>query len=223
LHTKTIKFLDYNVELTLDRRLKNSYIRVKDSKTILVKSALNSPSYIIDMLHTKRGWIEKQIAIQRDAKKLMPKLSQELLLFGELLSINTKEALGLKKSIERLKNKNDTVAVEKLYDLFYKEFATEYLTQLTDKSAHKMGLSYNKIRFRKMKSRWGSCNSKGYITLNTELLKIKKELIEYVIVHELAHLVHMNHSKRFHTLVEQYLPDAKKRRVELKSIYLTNI
>jgi len=83
-----------------------------------------------------------------------------------------------------------------------------------------MGLSYTEIKFRKMKSRWGSCSSKKTITLNTELMKVKKELIDYVLVHELAHLKHMNHSKEFHSLVENYLSDSKVLRKELKNINL---
>ena len=83
-----------------------------------------------------------------------------------------------------------------------------------------MNLDYSEIKFRKMKSRWGSCNSKGVITLNTQLIKIDKELIDYIIVHELAHLTHMNHSKRFHNLVELYIPNHKELNRKLKAIHL---
>ena len=83
-----------------------------------------------------------------------------------------------------------------------------------------MNLHYTKLKFRKMKSRWGSCNSRKEITLNKELLRLDKKLIDYVVVHELAHLMYMNHSKEFHTLVDFYLPLSKNYRKELKNIKL---
>jgi predicted metal-dependent hydrolase len=83
-----------------------------------------------------------------------------------------------------------------------------------------MSLDFNELKIKKMKSRWGSCSSSRIITLNSELLKLKEELIDYVVVHELSHLVHMNHSREFHALVERYLENSKRHRSELKKIRL---
>ena len=80
-----------------------------------------------------------------------------------------------------------------------------------------MSLKYEEIKLKKMRSRWGSCSSQRVITLNTQLLKLKREQIDYVVVHELAHLVHMNHSKSFHSLVQKYIPDAMNIRREIKN------
>ncbi len=84
-----------------------------------------------------------------------------------------------------------------------------------------MNLTYAELKFRKMRSRWGSCSSKRVITLNKELTKVDSELIDYVVVHELAHLQHMNHSKSFHALVQHYLPHAKQRRAKLKTVRIS--
>ena len=83
-----------------------------------------------------------------------------------------------------------------------------------------MNLAFTKLKFRKMRSRWGSCNSRREVTLNSELLRVSGELVDYVIVHELAHIKHMNHSKAFHDLVENYLPGSKEYRKKLKNIRL---
>lgn len=68
-----------------------------------------------------------------------------------------------------------------------------------------------------MKSRWGSCSSKGKITLNTELIKLADKYIEYVMIHELCHLKHHNHGPGFYALMTELCPDWKRLRNELKS------
>ena len=74
-----------------------------------------------------------------------------------------------------------------------------------------------KLKFRKMKTRWGVCNRKeNAITLNTDLLKYDLEKLDYVIIHELSHFVHFNHSKEFWLLVEKYCPYYKRIRKELR-------
>jgi len=118
----------------------------------------------------------------------------------------------INKQLKKLENIQ--VLNEKI--LYSKEFIQERVYEFSSL----MKLSYTKLKFRKMKSRWGSCTSKGVITLNTRLCQVNEELINYVIVHELAHLRHMNHSKDFHTLVEMYLPASKEIRAKLKQIRL---
>ncbi len=75
-----------------------------------------------------------------------------------------------------------------------------------------------KIKVRNMKSRWGVCHiSKKYITLNLQLLSKPMPCIEYVVLHEYAHFIQPNHSKKFWAVVEHYMPDYKERRKLLKS------
>ncbi len=100
-------------------------------------------------------------------------------------------------------------------------FTQEDIQKRVEYFSELMGLEYKSLRFKKLKSMWGSCNSRAIITLNSELMRVEQNLIDYVIVHELAHLQHMNHSKDFHNLVESYLPSAKEDRKKLKTIRLT--
>ena len=67
-----------------------------------------------------------------------------------------------------------------------------------------------------MKSQWGSCSAKGVIALNTHLVRIAKPLIEYVVLHELCHLRHHDHSRRFHALMSMYMPDWSDRSKSLR-------
>lgn len=73
------------------------------------------------------------------------------------------------------------------------------------------------LKFRKMKTRWGVCNYKlKTITLNTELIKYRKDLLRYVIIHEMCHFYHHNHGEKFWNMVSLYYPNYKEARKELK-------
>ena len=84
-----------------------------------------------------------------------------------------------------------------------------------------MGVKSNGFTIKKMKTRWGSCNVKtGHLNFNFALSQVPDECVEYVVVHELTHLLEPSHNARFWGLMEQYLPDARQLRKELNSILL---
>jgi hypothetical protein len=212
--SKTL-FKDYNVEIIYNPRLKNSYIHINTDNTIKVKTPYRSKNFALTLLEDKAQWIERQIQKNSLREKIKINLEDEVLLFGEIYSIDSDEATLLREKLHRLRSPHEKKILQS-YDMFYKELAKTYLTHELEKYAKIMNLSFSEVKFRKMKSRWGSCSSRGVITLNSELMKLKKEFICYVIIHELAHLVHMNHSKAFHALVEKYLPNSKTIRKELR-------
>lgn len=81
-----------------------------------------------------------------------------------------------------------------------------------DEISEQIGIEYNNFRLSGAKKRWGSCSSKKTISINWRLIFAPPDIIDYVITHELAHLKHMNHSKRFWKLVETYIPNYKDKR-----------
>ena len=122
------------------------------------------------------------------------------------------------KNIERLEKKQEKE--EKFY-LLGKEYNIIILpkskVEIIDNNIYKENIPYPSLRIRKMKTRWGVCNTKlKVVTLNSELIRYDLEKLDYVIIHELAHLVHHNHSKQFWLLVEKYCPNYKKIRKELR-------
>lgn len=82
--------------------------------------------------------------------------------------------------------------------------------------AQVMGVSYNRVTIRAQKTRWGSCSARGNLNFNWKLILMPLEVLDYVVVHELAHRIEMNHSDRFWVQVEKILPDYQERRRRLK-------
>ena len=121
------------------------------------------------------------------------------------------------KNLEKSKNTEEKfdalsdLEIEKL-----KKDAKVYLKERTEYFAMIMGLNYGRITITSAKTRFGSCSSKGNICYSYRLMLYPEAAREYVVVHELSHLVLMNHSKKFYSLIEKILPDYKKRRALLK-------
>lgn len=98
----------------------------------------------------------------------------------------------------------------------YRTQAAKILTERTAYWAERMGVTYGRITIREQVTRWGSCSSRGNLNYNWKLVLVPEELLDYVVVHELAHRREMNHSKRFWEIVEKEMPDYRQRRKALK-------
>lgn len=96
-----------------------------------------------------------------------------------------------------------------------KKDAEKLLTIRLRQLAAKHAYSYKSLKIKKLRSRWGSCSSRGEITLNSYLIQLPWRLIDYVILHELVHTRHMNHAAEFWLALETALPDAKALRREI--------
>ena len=196
-------------------KLKNSYITITPESEVVLKTPKVSKGFIFDLLETRESWIRKKLDELKQNPPLKVNIEDEVLLFGDIYSIDSVEATKLRVKLEKIKIESPD-KVLRYYNEFYKNSSLEYIIPRVEHYSQVMNLDFEDIKFRKMKSRWGSCSSRKVLTFNTELIKVKKELIDYVVVHELAHLKHMNHSKEFHGLVDEYLPGSKQYRQELK-------
>ena len=182
------------VHLEKRRNIKHVYLRVLNPNLIQIKTNIY---YTLldarDLIEKKMTWIENTI-IRLEEKNIN---DDEFLYLGE------------RKKIEDFKIKN--------IDSFYKKEILKYLPDLVQEYSIKMNLIPTSISYRKNKRTWGSCNYKNGLNFNILLMKFPIELMEYVIIHELAHIQHKNHSKKFWELVESYCPDYKKREKIFKS------
>lgn len=98
----------------------------------------------------------------------------------------------------------------------YRKAAKEYIPKRVAFYQSFMSGSYERITIRDQKTRWGSCSSKGTLSFNWRLMLAPPAVLDYVVVHELCHLMHMNHSKAFWNAVEEIMPDYKIHRKWLK-------
>lgn len=98
----------------------------------------------------------------------------------------------------------------------WKTEAMAYIPMRTEQFAERMGVSPTAVRFSRAKTRFGSCSAKNSITFSLRLMDYPREAIDYVIVHELAHIRHKNHGKAFYQFVASVLPDYKQREKLLK-------
>lgn len=115
------------------------------------------------------------------------------------------QSVILKTSEKALKIEGERLLPQRLQDL-----------------SEKFQLPFNSIKVKKLKSRWGSCDTHKNIVLNIYLMQLEWKLIDYVILHELSHTVHRHHQPEFWELMSQLLPDFKERRRELKT-FPTNV
>jgi len=98
----------------------------------------------------------------------------------------------------------------------YIKIARDIFTRKTEYYARIMGVSYGRISIREQKTRWGSCSSQGNLNFNWRLIFAPENVLDYVVVHELAHRKEMNHSKAFYAIVESVLPDYRVSRKWLR-------
>ena len=107
--------------------------------------------------------------------------------------------------------------------LWYRDQLHERLPVLIDKWEQKIGVRVTEVRIRKMKTRWGTCNSRARrIWLNLELMKKPVSCLEYVVVHELVHLIERRHNNRFRGLMDKHMPQWRQHRDELNRTSLAH-
>ena len=207
-------------------KLKHTYLSFDEEANLIIKSPKVSQRFIEQLLIKKAGWISRsqEKILQKKGKALDFAQDSTLYLYGKAYPLkltehsNKKCMLTFEKGIFLLSyNLYDENAFQKQIDRFYKEKAKEALPPLVEAWAKKMELKYNKLSFRKTKRQWGSCSGKNDLSFNTMMMKLPPDVIQYIIVHELAHIQHKHHQKSFWACVSQYLPDYKARIAVLKT------
>ena len=199
------------------KKIKNMYLRVVPPEGTVKISApyFVDDDKIIEFVESKIDWIlakQKQIANMEYVPELKYVNGEKHYLWAEeytlqLIANNIKTAFVKENTLylpvsKRSKMKNRQKTLEDFYRLeLQKEIADIY-----DKYTAKVGRKPSEIKIRKMKN-WGNCKQNGVITLNLNLAKKPKICLEYVLIHELCHLIEFNHSKKFKMLMDKNCPN----------------
>ena len=202
--------ISYKV-LVVKKNNKNTYIKIKDDLTIYVTTNyLTSKRDVKTILDNEKDFLRK--ALSRTRKKME---KEELFYYlGEKYDIilvpvdnieidngkiYVKDEKTLEKWLKREIKRNFTERLEYNYDLFDED------------------IPFPKLKIRSLKTRWGVCNKRdNSVTLNSKLIKYSIHEIDYVIIHELSHFVHFDHSREFWETVRIHMPDYKKAMAVLK-------
>ncbi|WP_313183153.1 M48 family metallopeptidase [Lacrimispora sp.] len=129
---------------------------------------------------------------------------------------DTKEGLVVSGPVSSYEENELEAAVKEAVKLWYRREARGYLESKAASWSAFMKVDYGKIAIRDQATRWGSCSARGNLNFNWRLVLLPEELADYVVVHELAHRLQMNHSPAFWEIVERELPDYRLRRRELR-------
>ena len=144
---------------------------------------------------------------------------QQFLLFGKRFRVvksNVTEATILEDMFIVPQKVTEISQLKDAMKKFTLEKAKTNLPAIMSQIGSKIGICPAGVRIKSLKSKWGSCDSNRMITFNSRLIQLEPKLIEYVVVHELCHVLELNHSERFWKTLEQFIPDWAERRRSLK-------
>ena len=192
---------------------KNLYIKVDDDFNIRINSPYLYPKLLIKKIVKENYKSIAKMIDEKERKKSVNNNTNKL--FGKKINVTYS---NVKRPIYNCYDLivRDDVMLNNWYKSFSQQIFEEELKTIYEKFEEK--IPYPKLKIRKMKTRWGVCNKKDdSITLNLDLVKEDKIYLDYVIVHELSHFVHFNHSKSFWLLVNKYVPNYKEIRKEMRT------
>lgn len=195
----------------------------RDGKVIVRAPLKASEQQIRQFVESKIGWIlekKAQVKAQEPSSALTKKFAagERFLYLGQEypLSVVPDRQAGLRFERGFILNQNSQPHAALLFEKWYKTAACKVLTERVRYYAQRFGLKYQKIRISSARTRWGSCSSRGTLSFTWRLVMAPLDVVDYVVVHELAHLREQNHSAAFWAEVEKMMPDFKPRRDWLK-------
>jgi len=193
----------------------------RDGK-VIVRAPLKTPERLIRaFIESKSGWIDEKKALAAKHVVLPVKKftgGEKFLLLGREIPLRLVEGqkAALSFQDEFFLSKKAVPKAQAVFEKWYKAKALEVLTGRVEFYARQFGLRYEHLHISSARTRWGSCSSRGTLSFTWRLIMAPLEVVDYVVLHELAHLKVKNHSPVFWAEVARMQPDYKRRRAWLK-------
>lgn len=199
------------------KKIKNIHLKVKDGQVFVSAPFFTSKDYILKFVNSNLDFINKQIEKQ---KLDNIEINQQINILDNKYQILNTTSNSIKYS-QHFIFLNDKYDLKKQIKVLFKEKMYNYMYNLTVKYYKLMNLSCNMptIKIKDVKTKWGSYNKvKHEIIYSSNLLFKDVSLYDYIVVHELAHILQFNHSKNFYEIIKKYCPNYKEIIKELKEV-----
>ena len=220
---------NFEINIFRSARRKKIELIVCNGKLILKTPLRTTQGTIESILEKNQTWIQKKVEEQRLNPSASPreyKEGENFLYLGKTYSLTViTEALtplepelvgeSLRVYIPK-RIKNHSQYLKKTIQNWYMSKAENILIEKTLTFSKMIGVNPSNVNIKSFKAQWGNCSHQGLIQYNWRLLLAPHDIIDYVVIHELCHLIHHNHSKDFWLCVARYLPHYKEKRSWLK-------
>ena len=202
-------------------------VREESGLTVVIPKSYK-PDRLPSLLKEKGRWILDKLAkygqVQGVSAQRVLKSGDIVTYFGRDLEVVIRHNHGDTDSVKLEQNRlmvslrlSANSRLNLVLEQWYRVQAAKLMNKTADMLSAKLGITYNRLTIRGQKSRWGSCSSKGNLSFNWKLIMAPEPVINYVIIHELAHLKEMNHTKRFWELVTEHCPRWREHKKWLKN------
>ena len=189
------------------KRLRTISLQIKDGIPIIYCPTYIKDSYLRLIIKKKQLWIEKKINAEKERVKILVKNKSIFPFLGRnftLLTMASKENKVLLKNNSILIHCTESERAKKNLVEWLKLEAKKYLVARVQFISSNIKISFKSVNLISYRAMWGACNSRSEIYLNWKLVMLPKKVIDYVIVHELCHIIEPNHSKSFWSLVKKH-------------------
>ena len=199
-------------------------ICIRPNGDVEVRAPQRTPARAIeDFVRSKAQWIaeKRSMMLERDKKRSRFALdyNSRLLVLGEEWGIRTgRTGYDLSRRQMLIPNNLNPDEIKSACERGYRKLARDFLPARIERYAARMDVTPANIRISGATTRWGSCSGKGSLNFSWRLMMAPGEVIDYVVVHELAHLREMNHSPRFWAIVTDTMPEYQVHRTALKRL-----